>query len=85
MGKYVGVWGGVMKCLRRCGKVLREVWKSVLGEVWGSVLRCGVGKERCGLWGCREMLGRCGKVCGGVGDGVWGRISVFAMLENGRA
>ena len=61
MKKCFGMWGkvrgGVRKCVGvwgRCEKVLGEVWGSVLGcdvgKVWESVLDVGE------MWGCENVL-----------------------------
>ena len=77
LGKNDGEWevlgevcDSVLGCEGRCGKVLREMWESVLG--CGKIL----GK----VW--QSLLGVCGRVCWGVKSvggvmemcvGVWGR------------
>ena len=64
-----GVEGGEMRG-EVWGKVMRDVGIAV-EEVWGSVLGCGGGEERCrGMEKCRGGGGR------GVGKcvGVWGEV-----------
>ena len=72
LGSVLGCGIGEGRCGERCGEVLGRCGKGcwdvgeVKGDVGRSVLECGGGKERWGVWG---------SVGGGVGKcvGVWGR------------
>ena len=77
-----GMWGKVRGGVRKCVGVWGRCEK-VLGEVWGSVLGCDVGKcwGRCGkvcwMWkrcgGVEMCWKRCKKVCSGrCGKVLWG-------------
>ena len=79
-----GVWGsvgeGVAKCVGCGGGKGKGVWGGgkVLGEVWESVLGCGESNER---W---EIQGGCGKVLGKVWESVLGcRKSKEETVEYG--
>ena len=66
-----------------CGECMGWVWR-----VWESVLGCG-GRykercgERCGLWGCGEAWGRCGRVYEVSGEVCWGVRGRWRNVKRG--